>query len=204
MPELPDAMRARFVRDYQLPEYDARLLTATIETGEYFERATKAAMDMTRVLVGMKGMEPVLAGTAKLMSNWIMGSLSAALNDAGIDIGQSPVSPAQLAKLVARLLDGTLNNRNAKDVFSAMWAGEHGGDADAIITGKGLKQMSDASELESICSDVIAANAQQVADYRAGKEKAFNSLVGQVMKLTRGKANPQQVNEILKRKIARS
>jgi aspartyl-tRNA(Asn)/glutamyl-tRNA(Gln) amidotransferase subunit B len=202
MPELPVAMCARFVRDYRLADYDARTLTTTNGIAAYFEQTTKTTMNMTRALIGIKGEEPVLSGVAKLASNWIMGSLAAALNESGLEIEQSPIAPAQLAKMLARLLDGTLNNRTAKEVFSAMWTGEHGGDADAIISAKALKQISDGGEIEKIVDQVIAGNAQQVADYRGGKEKAFNSLVGQVMKATKGKANPQQVNEILKRKLS--
>ncbi len=202
MPELPDAMRSRFVTDYQLPEYDAQVLTTTIGFATYFEQATKLTMDMTRVQTGMEGQKPVLSGVAKLTSNWILGALSASLNESALEIEQAPVSPLQLAKLLARQLDQTLNNRTAKEVFSAMWKGEGGGDADAIIERRGLKQISDSGELERICSDVIAANPSQVADYRSGKEKAFNSLVGQVMKMTMGKADPRQVSEILRRRLA--
>jgi len=202
MPELPDATRGRFIRDYRLPEYDARMLTTTKEMAAYFERTTKLAMEMGRVLIGMKGQEPVLSGVAKFASNWIMGALAASLNESGLDIEQSPVAPAQLAKLLARQLDQTLNTRTAKDVFSAMWKGDDGGDADAIIEKRGLKQISDSGEIQRICDEVIVANPNQVEDYRAGKEKAFNSLVGQAMKLTKGKANPQQVSEILRRKLA--
>jgi aspartyl-tRNA(Asn)/glutamyl-tRNA(Gln) amidotransferase subunit B len=158
-------------------------------------------MDMTRVLIGIKGKEPVLSGVAKLTSNWIMGALSAVLNESDLEIEQSPVAAGQLAKMLARLLDGTLNSKTAKEVFAAMWKGEGGGDADAIIRARGLKQISDSAALEEICDEVIVANPKQAEAYRAGKDKAFNSLVGQVMKLTKGKANPQQVTEILKRKL---
>ena len=201
MPELPDAMRTRFTRDYLLSEYDARALTATRETAAYFERLTKLTMDMGRVLIGIKGGQPQLSGVAKLASNWITGAVSASLNESGLEIGQSPVKPEQLAKILARQLDSTLNSNTAKEVFTAVWRGEDGGDADVIIERRGLKQISDIGEVERICAEVIAANPTQVADYRAGKEKAFNSLVGQVMKLTKGKANPQQVSEILRRKL---
>jgi aspartyl-tRNA(Asn)/glutamyl-tRNA(Gln) amidotransferase subunit B len=178
------------------------MMTASKATAAYFEQATKAAMDMTRVLTGIKGKEPVLSGIAKFTANWVMGALSAALNEAELEIEQCPIPPAQLGKLMARQLDETLSSKTAREVFSAMWKGENGSDVDAIIGAKGLKQISDSGELEQICDQVIAANARQVADYRSGKEKAFNSLVGQVMKLTKGKANPQQVSEILKRKLS--
>ena len=133
------------------------------------------------------------------LSNWITGPLSARLNDENLEFAQSRVTPEQLRKLNARIDDGTLSGKMAKDVFDAMWAGE--GDPDAIIAKRGLKQISDSGELEKIVDQVIAANARQVADYKSGKEKAFNSLVGQAMKLTKGKANPQQVSEMLKRKL---
>jgi aspartyl-tRNA(Asn)/glutamyl-tRNA(Gln) amidotransferase subunit B len=134
------------------------------------------------------------------IANWITGPLSARLNDGNLDISESRVAPSQLRGLVARTADGTLSSKMAREVFDAMWAGE--GDADAIIEKRGLKQISDSGELEKICDQVIAANAKQVEDYRAGRDKAFNSLVGQVMKATKGKANPQQVNDILKRKLS--
>ena len=201
MPELPGAVRDRFIREYRLPEYDARMLTTNKGTAAYFEQATRTAMDMTHVLIGIKGKEPVLSGVAKLTSNWIMGALSAVLNESDLEIEQSPVAAGQLAKMLARLLDGTLNSKTAKEVFAAMWKGEGGGDADAIIRARGLKQISDSAALEEICDEVIVANPKQAEAYRAGKDKAFNSLVGQVMKLTKGKANPQQVTEILKRKL---
>jgi aspartyl-tRNA(Asn)/glutamyl-tRNA(Gln) amidotransferase subunit B len=201
MPELPGAMRSRFVSRYALSEYDAAMMTVSMATASYFEHATKAAMDMVRVLIGIKGGEPGLSGVAKLTSNWVMGALSAALNESGLEIDQAPVSPTKLAKLMARQLDLTLNSKTARDVFSAMWNGEEGGDADAIIAKRGLKQISDSGELEKIVDQVLASNEKQVEDYRAGKDKAFNSLVGQAMKLSKGKANPQQVSEILKRKL---
>src|SRR5688572_27143843 len=197
MPELPGAMRSRFVSRYALSEYDAAMMTVSMATASYFEHATKAAMDMVRVLIGIKGGEPGLSGVAKLTSNWVMGALSAALNESGLEIDQAPVSPTKLAKLMARQLDLTLNSKTARDVFSAMWNGEEGGDADAIIAKRGLKQISDSGELEKIVDQVLASNEKQVEDYRAGKDKAFNSLVGQAMKLSKGKANPQQVSEIL-------
>jgi aspartyl-tRNA(Asn)/glutamyl-tRNA(Gln) amidotransferase subunit B len=201
MPELQDAMRKRFVSHYQLSDYDAGMMTASKATAAYFESATKAAMDMTRILIGIKGGEPVLSGHAKLASNWIAGALSASLNENELEIEQCPIGSQQLARLMARQLDQTLNSKTAREVFAAMWKGENGGDADAIIALKGLKQISDSGELEKIVDQVIASNAQQVADYKGGKEKAFNSLVGQAMKLSEGKANPQQVSEILKKKL---
>jgi aspartyl-tRNA(Asn)/glutamyl-tRNA(Gln) amidotransferase subunit B len=187
LPELPQAKRERFATQYALTPYDAAVLTSSAEIASYFEAAADGAN----------------GATAKLCANWIAGPLSARINDEGVGFAGSRIGPRQLRRLVERIADGTISNKIARDVFDAMWAGEATGDAapDAIIESRGLKQISDSGALETIVDDVIAANAQQVADYRAGKEKAFNSLVGQVMKATKGKANPQQVNEILKRKL---
>jgi aspartyl-tRNA(Asn)/glutamyl-tRNA(Gln) amidotransferase subunit B len=188
LPELPQVRRERYVTQYGLSAYDAAVLTADRESAEYFEAAAEGAP----------------AAIAKLCANWVAGPLSARLNDSGADIGESRVGARQLRKLVERIADGTISNKIARDVFDAIWAGEADGEnaADAIIEKRGLKQISDSGELEKIADEVIAKNAQQVADYRGGKEKAFNSLVGQVMKATKGKANPQQVTEILKRKLS--
>ncbi len=182
MPELPAAMRERFVRDYGLPEYDAQTLTASRSLAAYFEAVANAVADK------------------KAASNWVMGEVSAALNEAGIAIDDAPVSAAQLAGLINRVLDGTINNKTAKDVFAALWRRE-GACADDIIEARGLRQISDAGALERIIDEVLAANAKSVEEFRAGKEKAFNALVGQAMRATKGKANPQQVNEILRRKL---
>jgi len=184
MPMLPQVRREQFSGEYGLTAYDAELLTSSRELADYFGGAA-AGSD---------------SKTGKLCANWITGALSARLNEENLEIGQSRVSAAQLRRLVDRIADGTISGKIAKDVFDAMWAGE--GDADQIIVAKGLKQISDSGELEKIVDQVLAANAQQVADFRAGKEKAFNSLVGQVMKASRGKANPQQVNDILRRRLA--
>ena len=137
---------------------------------------------------------------AKLAANWILGELAGALNSAGLDVSASPVSSRQLAGLLRRVRDNTISGKMAKDVFDAIWAGE--GDADSIIEKRGLKQVSDTGELEKIVDGVLAANPKSVEEYRAGKEKAFNALVGQAMKATKGKGNPAQINEILKRKLA--
>ena len=185
LPELPDAKRRAFVSKYGLTPSQAAQLTATAEVSTYSTHAFDIA-------------EPA---RIPQIANWITGTLSAKLNEENLDISQSLVSSSQLVRLDYRVADGTLSNKLAKEVFDAMWAGE--GDPDEIIAKRGLKQISDSGELEKICDQVIAGNAQQVADYRSGKEKAFNSLVGQVMKLTKGQANPQQVTEILKRKLAR-
>ena len=183
MPELPDTKRHSFISQYGLTPIQAAQLTATVEISSYSTHAFQNA-EPKRV--------PQLV-------NWITGTLSAKLNEENLDISQSRVSSSQLVRLDHRVADGTLSSKLAREVFDAMWAGE--GDADAIIAKRGLKQISDSGELERICGEVIAANPKQVEDYRAGKDKAFNSLVGQAMKLTKGKANPQQVTDILKRKL---
>ena len=183
--ELPQAKRERYARDYGLSVYDAGLLTQSRETTVYFE-------DM----VGQLGTE-----AAKVCANWVSGDLAAALNRDNLDIAQSPVPSAQLAGLVARIRDNTLSGKMAREVFDAMWRGE-AASADELIEKKGLKQISDSGALEAIVDQVIAANPKSVEEYRAGKEKAFNALVGQAMKATRGKGNPAQINEILKKKLA--
>ena len=183
MPELPDATRERFARQYALPAYDAGVLTASRAAAGYFEALVKAA-----------GVD------AKLCANWQTGALSAALNEADLQVSESKVSPASLAGLLKRIADGTLSGKMAKEVFDAMWAGEGG--ADEIIERRGLRQISDSALIEKLVDDVLASNAKQVQDYRAGKEKAFNSLVGQVMKATKGKADPEQVNRVLRRKLS--
>jgi aspartyl-tRNA(Asn)/glutamyl-tRNA(Gln) amidotransferase subunit B len=182
MPELPRAKRESFTA-LGLSPYLAALLSTSREVAEYAGDAFGRA---ERSLV------PDLA-------NWITGALSARLNEENLDIAASRISPAQLLQLAARVADGTLSGKMAKEVFDAIWAGE--GEADAIIAARGLRQISDSGELERLADQVIAANPQQVTDYRSGKEKAFNSLVGQVMKASKGKANPQQVTAILKKKL---
>jgi aspartyl-tRNA(Asn)/glutamyl-tRNA(Gln) amidotransferase subunit B len=186
MPELPAARRARFEADYGLAAYDAAQLTVTRATADFFETVAKALPQ----------------GQAKLAANWVMGELPAALNRDELDIAQSPVSAAQLARLLTRIADGTISNKIARDVFAGIWTGEQGGDADAIIEARGLKQISDSGAIGKMIDDVLAANPAIVAEYRAGKEKAFNSLVGQIMKAGKGKANPQQVNELLRQKLS--
>ncbi len=183
MPELPEARRQRFIAELGLSAYDANLLTASQSIAAYFEAVVSA-----------------LGNDAKLAANWINGELSATLNRDDLDIADSRISAAQLAGLLKRIQDGTLSGKLAKQVFEAMWAGE--GEADAVIDARGLKQMSDSGELEKIIDDVMTANAQSVAEFRAGKEKAFNALIGQVMRATKGKANPQQVSDLLKAKLA--
>jgi len=185
MPELPRALAARFVADHGLPEYDATQLTASRAMAAYFEDAAKL----------------LPAGQAKLAANWVMGEVAAQLNREEKDIAHCPVPAAALAALIGRILDGTISNKIAREVFAAMWAGENGGSPDAIIDARGLKQISDTGAIGAMIDEVLAANPAVVEEYRAGKQKAFNSLVGQIMKAGKGKANPQQVNELLKQKL---
>ncbi len=187
MPELPEAMQSRFASTYALTASDAHALTASRELAAYFEAVARAA-----------------GGEAKVAANWILGEVAAALNRSDLDIARAPVCATALAALLRRIADGTISGKIAKDVFEAMWQGEAEGDgaADAIIAKKGLTQISDEGAIERIVDDALAANAAIVAEYRAGKEKAFNSLVGKVMAASRGKANPAQVNAILRRKLA--
>ncbi len=182
MPELPRQMAERFVADYGLPSYDASQLTLSPGIAAYFEATAQAS------------------GQPKLAGNWVMGELSRRLNLDEKDVAQSPVSSTQLAALVGRIHDGTISNNAGKQVFDAMWIGE-GQDVDALIEAKGLKQMNDTGALEKIIDEVIAANPANVEQYKAGKDKAFNALVGQVMKASKGKANPAQVNTLLKQKL---
>jgi aspartyl-tRNA(Asn)/glutamyl-tRNA(Gln) amidotransferase subunit B len=181
MPELPQAMRERYARDYAVSAYDAGVLTSSREMAQYFEATVKSG------------------GDAKLAANWIMGELSARLNKEDQEIVASPISAAQLAGMLKRISDNTISGKIAKEVFDAMWNGE--GDADAVIEKKGLKQISDVGAIEKAVDAILAANPAQVAEYRAGKEKDFGYFVGQAMKAMGGKANPAQLNEILKRKL---
>lgn len=182
MPELPGEMAARFVADFGVSDYDARLLTASRVQAAYFETAAQASQQ------------------GKLVANWMNGELAAALNKAGLDLAQSPIDAARLAGLVAKIADGTLSNKLARQVFEAMWESDL--NAEAIIERDGLKQMTDSGAIEAIIDEVLANNAKSVEEFKAGKEKAFNALVGQVMKASRGKANPQQVQELLQAKLA--
>jgi aspartyl-tRNA(Asn)/glutamyl-tRNA(Gln) amidotransferase subunit B len=197
LPELPEAMKARFETQYGLTAYDARTLTSSRDLAAYFEAVVGA-----------------VPGSAKLAANWIMGEVAAALNKANLEIADVPVSALRLAGLLARIDDGTISAKIARDVFDAMWAGQapavghaagtsiaKGASADEIIEQKGLKQISDEGALERVVDEVLASNPAIVAEYRAGKQKSFNSLVGKAMQATRGKANPAQINAILKKKL---
>jgi aspartyl-tRNA(Asn)/glutamyl-tRNA(Gln) amidotransferase subunit B len=185
MPELPAALRARFISAFGLAPIDAAQLSISRDLAAYFESVNAA----------------LPAGQAKLAANWIMGEVSATLNREEKDITESPVSATALAALLVRIIDGTISNKIARDVFAAMWTGEHDGNPDAIIQAKGLTQISDSSAIAAMVDAVLADNPAIVAEYRAGKQKAFNSLVGQIMKAAKGKANPQQVNDLLKAKL---
>ena len=182
MTELPRVMAARFMADYGLSEYDATQLTQSKAVAAYFEETAKAS------------------GQAKLACNWVTGELARRLNTQELSIVDSPVVSSLLGKLISRITDNTISNNAAKQVFDALWTGE-GKDVDAIIETKGLKQMSDTGELEGIIDGVIAANTKSVEEYKAGNAKAFNALVGQAMKATKGKGNPAQVNELLKKRL---
>jgi len=181
MPELPEAMKLRFETQFGLTSYDAASLTASRELAQYFVETVDAGAD------------------AKPAANWVMGAISAKLNAEEKTLAESPVSAVNLASLLKRIADNTISNNAAKQVFEAMWNGE--GEVDAIIDAKGLKQVSDTGAIEAIIDEVLAANAAMVEEFKAGKEKAFNALVGQAMKASKGKANPAQVNEVLKKKL---
>ena len=180
MMELPRVMAMRFVAEYGLSEYDATGLTQSRATASFFEEATRVCQQ------------------PKLVSNWILGEMSRRLNSDGLNIERSPVSSDQLGQLITRIQDGTVSNNAAKQVMDVLWS-VRGEDVDSIIESKGLKQMNDAGALEKIASDVIAANPKNVAEYKAGNSKALNALVGQIMKASAGKANPQQVNDLLRK-----
>jgi len=185
MPALPDALRQRFVNDFGIAPIDAAQLSSSRALATYFEEVVNA----------------LPSGQAKLAANWLMGEVSATLNREEKDITQCPVTAPLLAALLKRILDNTISNKIARDVFAAMWAGEENGQPDAIIAAKGLTQINDSGAIEAMIDAVLAQNAAIVAEYRAGKQKAFNSLVGQIMKAAKGKANPQQVNDLLKAKL---
>lgn len=182
MPELPKEMAARFIEQYGISDYDARLLTSNHIQASWFEQAAK------------------IGGHGKLVANWMLGELAAALNKAGIDLSASPISAERLAGLTNRIADNTLSNKLAKQVFETMW--DSNLSADAIIERDGLKQMTDIGAIEQIIEEVLAKNQKSVEEFKSGKEKAFNALVGQVMKASRGKANPQQVQTLLRSKLA--
>ncbi len=183
MPELPQAKQARYVGELGLSAYDASILTSSREMADFFEAALSAVPTQ-----------------AKICANWLIGEVSAQLNRDGLDMAQCPISAQQLGGMLARIADGTISNSGAKEVFRTMWA--EGGEADAIIEAKGLKQVSDSGAIEALVDEIIAGNAEKVAEYRSGKDKLFGFFVGLAMKASKGKANPAQLNEILKQKLA--
>lgn len=182
LPELPDVKKARFMDQYGLSNYDASVLTASRELADYYEASVEAT-----------------GGDAKLVANWVMGEVSAALNKKGQDITQSPVSAQMLGGLLRRITDHTISGKIAKQVFESMWNGE--GEADTVIEKKGLKQITNSAAIEKLADEIIAQNPKQTEQYRAGKTKLLGFFVGQIMKATQGKANPQQVNEVLIKKL---
>ncbi|MEF8699516.1 MAG: Asp-tRNA(Asn)/Glu-tRNA(Gln) amidotransferase subunit GatB [Candidatus Accumulibacter sp. UW20] len=184
MPELPGERRERLLADYGLSPYDAKILTSSLELADYYE-----------AVVAIAG-----RSNAKICANWVMVDLTARLNRQELEIGESPLSATQLGGLLARIGDGTISTNIARQVFEALWNGE-GSSADEIIAGQGLQQITDSGSLDTLIGELLAANPTMVAEFRAGKEKAFNALVGQVMKATRGKANPQRVSELLRKRL---
>ncbi len=200
LPELPTARRRRYEDSYRLSAYDAHLLTADRAVSDYFEGVLASLAPE-----GSAAPPEVLAASAKSATNWITGELSAQLNREAIEIGAAPVTPAMLARLILRVADGTLSGKLARELFVALWQGEGGAEPSAIdqlIDRKGLRQISDSGELSRLVDEVVAANPKSVDEFRGGKEKALNALVGQVMKASRGKANPQQVTELLRARLA--
>ena len=184
LPELPDQMRKRFMNEYGLSEYDAAVLTSSRTIADYFCEASRTVKDK------------------KMVANWVMGEVAAAVHAAeGMDYGDCPVKAQTLSAILTRLSDGTVNAKGAKKLFSLIWDGASE-DVDTLINKEGLKQISDAGAIEPIIDEILAKNGKMVEEFRSGKQKAFNALVGQAMKATRGKANPKQVNEILRKKLA--
>jgi len=181
LPELPEARLERFVREYGIPRYDAEVLTAERAMADYYDECVR------------------LHGNGKVCSNWVMGEVTRALNESGLGIAESPVTPALLAGMLRRIDDNTISGKIAKTVFDAMW--KSGQEADVIIEEQGLRQVTDTGAIEGIIDGILAANPEQVAEYRGGKEKVFGFFVGQVMKASKGKANPAAVNELLKKKL---
>jgi len=184
LPELPEARRARYTGEYALTNYDANSLTSSREMADFFDVCVNA----------------VGHANAKLCANWLIGEVSAQLNRDGLEMAQCPVSPQQMSGMLARIADGTISNSGAKEVFRTLWA--EGGEADAIIESKGLKQVSDSGAIEALVDEIIATQADKVAEYRSGKDKLFGFFVGLAMKASKGKANPAQLNEVLLKKLA--
>ncbi len=213
LPELPQAKQARYVADFRLSAYDAGILTSSREMAEYFEAAITLSPALPNPPAPLSGGEPGEGAAhsshdkgrpggvdAKLCANWLIGEVSAQLNRDGLEMAQCPIAPLQLSGMLERIADGTISNSAAKEVFKALWS--VGGDADAIIEAKGLKQVSDSGAIEKIVDEIIADHPAQVSEYRSGKDKMFGFFVGLAMKASKGKAHPAQLNEILKKKLA--
>ena len=204
LPELPQAKQARFTEKFGLTTDDAASLTASFEAAAYFDEVVDALNDEAQPWLASDNPSAKLIRekqqfNAKLAANWIMGEVSAQLNRDDLDMAKCPITSRQLSGILKSIKDGTISNSGAKEVFRAMWS--EGGDANTIIEAKGLKQVSDAGAIEKIVGDLIASNPAQVAEYRSGKEKVFGFFVGLAMKASKGKANPAQLNEVLKRKL---
>jgi aspartyl-tRNA(Asn)/glutamyl-tRNA(Gln) amidotransferase subunit B len=200
LPELPHAKQARYVSELGLTAYDAGVLTSSREMADFFECAVNSLFSQVRSAINLGAAPSAEPYAAKLCANWIIGEVSAQLNRDGLDMAQCPISAQQLGGIIMRIVDGTVSSSGAKEVFRIMWA--EGGEADAIIEAKGLKQVSDSGAIEKIVDEIIAANPGQVAEYRSGKDKLFGFFVGQAMKASKGKANPAQLNDILKKKLS--
>ena len=198
LPELPQAKQARYVANYALSPSDAGALTASREMADFFEGSVKSLLSQGIGTLTSSAI-PSAEAYAAQVCNWVTGEVSAQLNREGLDIAQCPIKPEQLGDILKRITDGTISNSGAKEVFRTMWA--EGGEADAIIEAKDLKQNSDAGAIEALVDEIIAANADKVTEYRGGKDKLFGFFVGLAMKASKGKANPAQLNDILKRKL---
>ena len=199
LPELPQAKQVRYVNDYAISPSDAKMLTSSREMADFFERSTRSLL-LQGVGTLTSPKTPSAFAYAAQVCNWVIGEVSAQLNREGLDIAQCPIKPEQLGDILKRISDGTISNSGAKEVFRTLWA--EGGDADAIIEAKELKQVSDSGAIEVLVDEIIAANSDKVAEYRSGKDKLFGFFVGLAMKASKGKANPAQLNEILKKKLA--
>ncbi|OIR10478.1 aspartyl/glutamyl-tRNA(Asn/Gln) amidotransferase subunit B [mine drainage metagenome] len=200
LPELPQAKQVRYVSELGLSAYDASILTASREIADFFEGSVNSLFSQVRSAINLGAASSAEPYAAKLCANWIIGEVSAQLNRDGLDMTQCPISAQQLGGMIMRVIDGTISNSGAKEVFRTMWA--EGGEADVIIEAKGLKQVSDSGAIEALVDEIIAANGDKVAEYRSGKDKLFGFFVGLAMKASKGKANPAQLNDILKKKLA--